>query len=345
MITGLGGGGAEQMVLKLGLEAKKSRVNTLVVPISNINTIEQKFIDAEVPYYFLGITSIFSIFRGLKRLKQKLSSLNGVVLHCHMFHALVIGILFVLFFRKVPIVFTLHNNAVQQKYRAFILRISKGLRNADILFSKTGSQKYLKNTLIIPNGLDIANFQLPKGIREKDLPVEIFHFLFLGSLTEQKNPLSLVDFVTDLNNRGITNFVIDVVGDGPYRSLLETKVIENGYVDSIKLHGFSDKALEFIKTSNCLIMPSFWEGMPVVILEAGASRLPIISTPVGSIPDVVSETHGYLVDLNEFSASMISVIENYAEALDKSNRFYDHVVNNYSIEEVFKKHLKLYNAV
>lgn len=345
LITGLGGGGAEQMVLKLGMEAQKLDVDTLVVSISNINTLEQKFKDAKVPHCFLGITSVFKVFKGLRELKKRLSDENELVLHCHMFHALMIGLVFQLFYRKLPIVFTLHNTTVERKYRAFLLGFSKIFRKADILFSKSGAQWFLKNSIVIPNGLDISNFEVSKEVRLKQNFDQTFHFLFLGSLTEQKNPLSLVNFASDLLENGISNFVIDVVGDGQMRTQLEEKITNANHQNNIKLHGFSNKVIDFLKSSHCLIMPSHWEGMPVVILEAGAARLPIISTPVGSIPDIISNDKGYLAELKSFSKTMQKVVEDYSMALKKSDIFYSHVVDNYSIQEVFKKHLELYHSV
>lgn len=345
LITGLGGGGAEQMVLKLGLEAKKNNVKTLVIPISDINTIEGKFRDAGLEYHFLNITSIKGIFKGLKKLKGVLKNEKRPVLHCHMFHALVVGILFKLFYRRLPIVFTLHNTTVNHAYRAWVLALTKMWRKADILFSTSGKQWFLKNSVIIPNGLDISNFEVSSDFRKSEIGDNVFHFLFLGSLTDQKNPFILPGLTSYLANRGLSNFVIDVVGDGDLRSQLEENIREQGQTDKIILHGFSNKVVEFLKSSHCLIMPSLWEGMPVVILEAGAARLPIISTPVGSIPDIVGEDQGFLVDLDGFPQAMEEVIEAYGTALEKGDRFYDHVIGNYSIQEVFIRHLDLYRSV
>ncbi|WP_350286182.1 glycosyltransferase [uncultured Croceitalea sp.] len=344
LITGLGGGGAEQMVLKLGKEARQHDKESLIISVSSINTLEQKFKDAGINYHFLGIDSPQNLFSGLRKLKKILKNENIMVIHCHMFHALLIGILFKAFYRDIPLVFTLHNNDVQQKYRAIFLKMTKRFRAADILFSKNGAQNYLKNSIIIPNGLDISTFEVKGNSRLLTASKE-FHFLFLGSLTEQKNPLGLIKLCQDLLASKHENFVIDVVGDGPLRSSLEVEINEHNLNRHIKLHGFSNKVIAFLKNSHCLIMPSHWEGMPVVILEAGAAKLPIISTPVGSIGDIISKETGYLSSLDDFSDKMKYVVKEYETAVKKSERFYDHVVTNYGIQEIFDKHLKLYDAV
>ena len=56
---------------------------------------------------------------------------------------------------------------------------------------------------------------------------------------------------------------------------------EQDLKDYIKLLGLRNDIPNLLNKSHCLLMPSLWEGLPIVILEAGASRLPVISTPVG----------------------------------------------------------------
>lgn len=343
LITGLGGGGAEQMVLKLALEAKKKDIESLVIAISSINTLEKKFRQEGISPFFLNIDSLWAIPKGLSKLHGILSKEKLLCVHCHMIHGLLIGILYHCIYKKIQIVFTLHNNDAKPKIRRVFLNTTKKIRKADILFSKSGEQTYLKNSIIIPNGLSVQKFKsIGKNNRIKP---ETFNFLFLGSLTEQKNPLQLIQFAKSLINKSIKNFKIDVVGDGILRTMLEQEISNNKLQSFIKLHGFCNNIPTFLKSSQCLIMPSFWEGMPVVILEAGASKLPIITTPVGSIPDIISEDEGYITPLDLFSEVMIQVYHNYDEALEKSNNFYNKVVEEYSIEVVFEKHLKLYQSI
>lgn len=70
--------------------------------------------------------------------------------------------------------------------------------------------------------------------------------------------------------------------------------------------------------------------MPIAMLEAGASKLPIISTKVGSIPNILDDTSAYLSDLDHFSENMVHVINNYPEA----EHFYKQVKEKYTTEKM-----------
>ena len=97
----------------------------------------------------------------------------------------------------------------------------------------------------------------------------------------------------------------------------------------IQLKGFQNKVSKFLSEADCLIIPSLWEGMPVSIIEAGASKLPVISTPVGSIPDFLNDSNAYVSNLKNFHSSMISVLINYDDAKNRGEALYK-LVKNYS---------------
>jgi glycosyltransferase involved in cell wall biosynthesis len=342
LITGLGGGGAEQMALKLAREAENNNISSLVISISSIDEIKDKFDEYGIQYKFLNIDSFQDLRKGLNKLHDILKEYPPDIIHCHMFHAFMVGTLYSVFYERQPIVFTLHNNKVNQFYRRLLLLLTKPFRHTDIVFSKDGFKWYLKNETIIANGLDIGNFEL-RNERVPKRDGEIFNFLFLGSLTEQKNPLFLITLVKDLLYRKANAFKINVVGDGPLRDDLVGAINREGLQHYFELHGFSKNIPEFLKNNDCLIMPSKWEGMPVVILEAGASKLPIIATPVGSIPDVLDKETGYLTNLGHFGNEMFNVMQNYNKALLKGEKFYAETLNKYSISQIYMEHLKLYN--
>jgi glycosyltransferase involved in cell wall biosynthesis len=92
-------------------------------------------------------------------------------------------------------------------------------------------------------------------------------------------------------------------------------------------------------------MPSLWEGLPIVLLEAASSYLPIISTPVGTIPSLIDRNNGYLTDNKSFSETMYYVINNYDEAREKAVVLQKKVNDYYSIESISSKHESLYKRV
>lgn len=85
--------------------------------------------------------------------------------------------------------------------------------------------------------------------------------------------------------------------------------------------------------------------MPVVIIEAAASNLPIIATPVGSIPDFLNESNSVICDLNSFPKEMKSVMENYEEAKEKAQILHEEIKSVFNIDSVYLKHLKVYQSI
>ncbi|MDG5491654.1 glycosyltransferase [Psychroserpens sp. SPM9] len=342
--SSLGGGGAEQMVLQLA-KSSTPHIKTIVFSISDDNTLEPRFKEYDIDYHFLSITSFrnSSLKRGLKTMHHIIKDETQVVFHCHQFHGAALGMLYSTFFKKAPIIFTLHSSTIEIHIRKFVLFLTKGLRKKDIIFSNNAKLWYLKNSVVIPNGVDFKALSIATT-RNTDNH-EPFSFLFLGRLSDEKNPLYMISAAKQLIEHGITNVVFDVVGDGQLKDQLDNEIEASGLSSYFRLHGFQNNIKPFLKSANALILPSNWEGMPMVLIEAAAAKLPIIATPVGSIPDFLNQNNAYVSPLQSFHESMINCLQNYNAALQKSDVLYNELKKVYNIDEVYQAHLKLYQLV
>ena len=337
----LGGGGAEQMVLQL---AKKSNTTykTLVISLSSkLTTLEKRFKKNNIKYHLIGVNSFknSSLTKGLIKFKGITNKETNIVIHCHMYHAILFGIIYKLQYPQTRLIFTLHSNKLELRSRRLILFFSKSLRYKDIIFSNSGKKWYLKsNYEIIPNGVDFNYF----NTKQKTNFPNKFTFLFIGRISHEKSPLRLVKAAQQLLEQGITNFVINFVGDGVLKDELIKCIYEKKIENYFNLYGFQQDIRPYLSHANCLLLPSLWEGLPVVIIEAAASQLPIISTPVGSIPDFLNFNNSYLSELETFDKTMLHVMENYDEALYKAELLYKEIKSTFDIKNVYKEHLKLY---
>jgi len=339
------GGGAPQMILRLA-KLSQSEIKTIVISISSINTLEPKFIEAGIEYHFLGINSFRNntIVSGLKKFHHIVKEYPDAILHCHQHHSAFLAILYrIFYFKKIPFAFTLHTNKVDSIVRRVFLFLTKPFRKADIIFSESGRKWYLNNTDIIANGVDFSDFHpnLNRGYDTSDT----FSFLYLGRLSHEKNPFGMLEYAKELLAYGQDNFVIDFVGDGGLRKELEERISSENLGKYIKVHGFQDNVQQIINDAHCMVIPSYREGLPVVMVEAAASLLPIISTPVGSIPDFLNETNGYLASHIEFGNAMKMVMTNYPEALKRAKKLDEDAKNIFDIRNVYKKHLALYKSL
>lgn len=113
----------------------------------------------------------------------------------------------------------------------------------------------------------------------------------LGRLTDQKGYDALVRALPALP--GVT---LVLVGDGPARGALEALAADLDVAERLVITGWTDRARAHLPTFDVFALPSLWEGMPLVILEAMHAGLPVLASDVGSVAEAVRDGEtGYVV--------------------------------------------------
>jgi colanic acid/amylovoran biosynthesis glycosyltransferase len=157
-----------------------------------------------------------------------------------------------------------------------------------------------------------------------DQPVSMAHqprLVCVGRLCEQKGQLLLLKAASQLAAKGF-HFKLVLVGDGPLRSDLEGEIGVLGLQDHVEITGWANNSdvRHQILQARALVLPSFAEGLPVVIMEALALGRPVISTYVAGIPELVEVgINGWLVPpgtLEPLVDAMQAVLESNVEALE-----------------------------
>jgi len=145
---------------------------------------------------------------------------------------------------------------------------------------------------VIPNGADPERFgsvNRADARRALGLPADRPVALFAGHLTELKGIADLVDALgaTDPSDRPL----LAIVGDGPLRPSLETRVAELGLGDSVRFAGRvpHDDVGTWMGACDVLVLPSLSEGLPTVICEAMLAGRAVIATPVGGTPELIED--------------------------------------------------------
>lgn len=126
----------------------------------------------------------------------------------------------------------------------------------------------------------------------------------VGRLSPEKGQLLLIEATKRLVAQGL-HFELTLVGDGELRAEIEAQIVRNGLDAVVHLVGSmsTDQVRDEIVASRALVLPSFAEGIPVVIMEAMALKRPVISTFVGGIPELVHPNeHGWLVPAGDVDA-------------------------------------------
>jgi glycosyltransferase involved in cell wall biosynthesis len=142
----------------------------------------------------------------------------------------------------------------------------------------------------------------------------------VGRLCEQKGQLLLIEAARLLAERG-TPFELVLAGDGEMRGEIEALVAKYNLAGIVRITGWisSDEVRSEILASRALVLPSFAEGLPVVIMEAMALRRPVVTTFVAGIPELIKHgEHGWLVpagDLESLAAAMEECLATAPEAI------------------------------
>ena len=336
LISGLSGGGAEHFLLNLCKESKKHNgVKMIVISITSINTLAFAFRKESIAFHFLDIDKNYgNWFSGVYRLNKILKSYReaSVVLHAHMFHACILACLLKIVHLNIPIIFTLHNTYIKELNRRWFLYLCRPLRSKDIIFPGFKRLFFQRaQSIPIPYGIETAEFY------HETLKPNIFTCLFVGRLVEQKNPLYLIELVKKLQHKYV--FKIVIAGDGELRKELEELIEFHNLQAYFDIQGYRASMSQLFAKSHCLLLPSSWEGMPMVLLEAGASCLPVVSTPVGNITKFLDISTAYISDIEEFHVELEKLINNYDVAQLKAKKFYSIICNSYTMEKTFLDHL------
>ncbi|WP_310572426.1 glycosyltransferase [Gemmatimonas sp.] len=132
--------------------------------------------------------------------------------------------------------------------------------------------------------------------------------LVAGRLSSEKGVDVLVDACAILLAKG-HRFHLDIIGDGPDRASLERQAQRLALTPLVTFHGHQSDPRPFYRAADLLVIPSRSEGLPNVLLEAIAHGLPIVSTRVGAVPEVLIDVAvGVLCDVGDvegLSAAMM----------------------------------------
>jgi colanic acid/amylovoran biosynthesis glycosyltransferase len=176
------------------------------------------------------------------------------------------------------------------KYSRFVVAISSFCRSQ--IFRWIHVEQWSK-VKVVHCGLDAELLMGNQGIE----PNVSKQLLCVGRLCEQKGQLLLLESMYALKQEGSECRLV-LAGDGPMRPEVELRIAEYGLNDRVEITGWisSEQVKQLLIESRGLVLPSFAEGLPVVIMEAMALYRPVISTYVAGIPELVGhDQNGWLV--------------------------------------------------
>ncbi|MEQ9692727.1 glycosyltransferase family 4 protein [Shimia sp. SDUM112013] len=167
----------------------------------------------------------------------------------------------------------------------------------------------------------------PQRYNFEETAPAIGNILFVGRLAGVKGVPLLLDAVQDLRQTYPT-LTVKLVGDGPERAAIETKAHKMGLAETVEFLGYQsqDSVAELLKNTDMLVLPSFAEGVPVVLMEAMAARRPVVTTRIAGVPELVEDgVSGHVVaagDLDALKSAISKVLDNpeHAQTMGEAGR-------------------------
>ena len=290
---------------------------------------------------------------------------NVDVLHAHVFPMYMISNLsaFVKMATKIPLILTFHGlhfqgyvspiyrNVMHAYYESYFKFLCS---QADVIIvlgkgSAKNAQRFgadQSKIAIVPNAVDVSSFSPspPEDGKEK------FTVINIGRIEQSKGIFVLLQAARILQKKYPNRVRFLLIGEGPHRKRLEDAIKkEKKLSSSIQLVGYVNNVEDFLKESDVFVLPSYYEGMPISLLEAMACAKPIVATNVGDVPDVIqNEFNGLLIEPGS-PAALANAIDRLLNDLDYAKKLaingYETVKASYDIKIVCRKLKGIYEKV
>ncbi len=199
-------------------------------------------------------------------------------------------------------------------HASFVVAISEFCRTT--LLSLARSDADAHKIHIVRCGLELDQFTAAPPV-----PPDNQTLVCVGRLCPQKGQVHIPAAVAALRQRFPALRVI-LVGDGESRAAIEAEIALHGVADHVILHGWgtNEQVRRLIGDSRALLLPSYAEGLPVVIMEAFAMGRPVISTTIAGIPELVDDSCGWLVPPGEHDPLVAAMADALSASPDRLTR-------------------------
>ena len=358
-ITELDRGGAEaalvQIVTRLDRELWSPHViclaerGPLAEPLED-NGIAVTCLDAKPSRNPIRVRSLVRQFRAALRTEQ------SELLQTFLFHANIVGRLAA---KSTKVKRVLSGIRVAEKRSTFPLRIDKWTQGkvdrhvcvseAVAQFSRETAGLDPAKIVVIPNGVDADRFanSPPADLAQFGVKPNSRVLLAVGRIDEQKDPLRVLDAF----NRLATNFndiELLFVGSGPLETELQERARQSEFSSRVHVAGWHADIPGLMKAATLLVLASKWEGMPNVVLEAGAAGLPVVATNVEGVNEVIkNDDLGWLVGIEDTNSLItgISTALNDQLASDKSNFLQTIIQKEFTWDSVADRYSRLFDSL
>ena len=358
--------GAERVIWSLVASIDKSRFNLTVATLKDKRFGNQELVEeiAKIDGNSLALPCQGRWDKNALNILCEFIQDNAIeLLHCHEEKSRFYGLLAARRC-KIPVVATHHNwirgNWISNTFQyldAFLLTRCKHIAAVSNDVSQMmGTFKIPKKKIsIVPNGIDLTPFHNAQSKqhdstalkKQLNLPVGVPIVGIFGRLTAAKGHHYLLRAAKQLRTQWPQVHYL-IVGDGELRAELQQLTFDLGLAEQVTFTGFRDNVIDFYPLLDILVLASITEGTPMVLLEAMAMNIPIISTKVGGIKDILTDSHDSILleakDVTNLTQALYTLLDNPNEAARLAANAAQ-TIEHYSSKHMAAKYEKIYYAI
>jgi len=269
--------------------------------------------------------------------------------------------------KKVKIVHTLHGihylyyeNKYLKRIFIFLEKLLSHFTDITVCVSEADQKNGLKHNLFSPQKSRLIRkaIDIQTVTSKSETPLELkkkLHFRpdvqligHVARLHYEKGQLYLLKAFQQLLTQK-SDVKLLIVGDGPERQALEKFVSKQSLEAEVKFLGYRKDITDILSIIDLFVLPSFWEGLPLAILEAMALGKPVVATRVGGIPEIIDHLQdGFLVppkNTTELSQAMLTVLNQPDLAQKLGSQAQQKIFDQYNIDRMIPKIEAVYSEL
>ncbi len=210
--------------------------------------------------------------------------------------------------------------------------------------------------LVIPNPVDVPSVESAAQATVPSNPMapaaqasSTLRLVVVGRLSQEKGQRRVIEAVSALvQRRPEMKIYLDIVGDGPDRAQLEQLASTLHLESLVCFHGFLRNPYPIIRSASLLCLPSDYEGLPNVMLEAMVLKTPVVATDCsGSVKDAIGDQQrGILVpvgDVQALARALLESVDNRLQTRQRAEAAYDWVIERHSLPPWLERMQRLFS--
>jgi glycosyltransferase involved in cell wall biosynthesis len=363
LITSTNVGGAEKAVLQLIRNLDRQEFKIYVCSIKKPGAFANS-LAAEADGFFSlnlaengGAAALIYFIPSLVRLIRLLRRTSPAILHCFLFRANLLGRIAGTIAGVPAIISSIRVIEAGSRVKNGLDRLTAVLADKYIAVSDAARAYTIKHSKLAPqkiitvyNGIECRNTYQGQAVSRRNLEVDENDLVLalIGRLHKQKGHLVLLKALPFILLEAPQTKVL-FCGEGEEETCLRRMVENMGLAGHVRFLGLLENASRILPHIDILVLPSLWEGMPHVVLEAMAAGRPVVASRIEGLDELVEDGKTGLLfrsgDSRSLAEALLKLINNRGLAQTMGAAARERVMKNFQLKETVQKTVRLYQEL